>query len=75
LFEKTFVEFVQPDAAVGERVVVVSGPTMVTLPPTSTVVFAPVIAALLRRQRLPRVATFVTNVSESIVRQLAALSW
>ena len=75
MFEKTFVELVQPVAAVGERVVVVSGPTMITLPPTSTVVFAPVIAAPLMRQRSPRVATFVTNVIESIVKQGVALSW
>ena len=65
-----------PVAAVGTRgPAEVSGPVIETFPPTSTIVFAPVIAPVLRRQRSPRVATLVTNVIVSIVRQVPALSW
>ena len=73
---KTLFELVQPAAEPGARAgLVVSGPEIVTVPPTSTVVPAPVIAPPLTRQRSPRVPMFVTIVSVSIVRQDALLSW
>ncbi len=46
-----------------------SGPVMMTLPPTSTVVPAPVTPPPFVRQRSPLVAMFVTKVELSIVRQ------
>ena len=64
------------DDAVGERGPAdVSGPEIVTVVPTSTVVFAPVIAPPLTRQSGPRVAKLVTMVSWSIVRHVEGLSW
>ena len=73
---KTFVEFVQPDAAVGTRAAgVVSGPSMMTLPPVSTVVVEPVIVAPFSRQRSPRVETGAGQLTPSIVRHEAVLSW
>ena len=52
-----------------------SGPEIVTVVPTSTVVFAPVIAPPLTRQSGPRVAKLVTMVSWSIVRHVEGSSW
>jgi hypothetical protein len=78
LLVKTFVGDVQlvPAAAVATRgPLLVSGPWIDTLPPTSTFVVAPVIAPLSRMQRSPRVPTFVTNVMWSIVRHEPVLSW
>ena len=63
LLVKTFVAPVQPVAAVAVAGPLVAfGPVIVTVPPTSTPVFAPVIAPPLSRQRLPFVATFVTKI-------------
>ena len=68
--------FVQPVAALGEWTVPVTcGPVIVTVPPTSTVVFAPVMPPVLRMQRLPFVAMFVTKTSVSIVRHGEVASW
>ncbi len=48
---------------------------MVTLPPTSTVVSAPVILAEPTRQIPPRLATGIVTVTSVIVRQELGSSW
>ena len=64
------------DDALGELApAVASGPEIVTVVPTSTVVLEPVIAPPLTRQSGPRVAKLVTMVSWSTVRHVEGSSW
>ncbi len=74
LFDDTmFDELVQPDPEPAERSL--SAPVIVTLPPTSTVVSAPVILPEPTRQMPPRLATGIVTVTSVIVRQELGSSW